>query len=94
MTVRRVEDDILLEGVCTIEDAEILLQHLQDGASCLDWSACTHLHSACLQVMLSARLPLRGTPLEPELARWLAPIVGAGAAPMHRGMATDLESAN
>lgn len=94
MTIRRVEDEVLLEGVCTIEDAELLLQHLQDGASRLDWSGCTHLHSACFQVVLSAHLPMHGTPLGPELARWLTPLVDADASSIRRGMPVDLPSAN
>jgi hypothetical protein len=66
---------ILLEDICAVEDAEILLQELLTGAAQVDWSGCTHLHTACLQVLLAARPPVRGTPANPEIARWLAAIV-------------------
>ena len=75
MTVRRAGDTIFLEGVCAVEDAEILLQHLQGGVDLIDWSACTHLHAACFQMVLVARLPMRGPAANPEIERWLAPIL-------------------
>ena len=75
MPIRCVDDTVFLEGVCAVEDAEIVLEHLQSGARVIDWSDCTHLHSACFQVMLAARPPMRGVPRNPELARWLAPIL-------------------
>jgi hypothetical protein len=83
MTIRRVDDTVLLEEVCDVEDAETLLQQLQGGgampvATQVDWSACTHLHTACLQVLLAARLPVRGTPANPSIARWVAPLLHPG----------------
>lgn len=75
MTIRRVDDAVLLDDVCTVEDAEVLTQELQAGAAVIDWTACTHLHTACLQVILAAGRPVRGTPANPELARWLVPIL-------------------
>ena len=75
MTVRRAGDTIFLEGVCAVEDAEILLQHLQAGADLIDWCGCTHLHAACFQMVLVARLPMRGPAANPEIERWLAPIL-------------------
>ena len=75
MTVRRAGDTIILEGVCAVEDAEILLQHLQAGADFIDWCGCTHLHAACFQMVLVARLPMRGPPANLEIVRWLEPIL-------------------
>ena len=75
MTIRRADDAIFLEGVCPVEDAEVLIEQLQAGAALIDWSGCTHLHAACFQLLLFARLPLQGTPANPALARWLAPIL-------------------
>jgi hypothetical protein len=80
MTVRRVDDAVILEDVCVVEDAEVLMQQIQEGASIIEWSACTHLHTACLQVILAAGLPMRGTPANPALARWLMPILQSEAA--------------
>jgi hypothetical protein len=75
MTVRRAGDAIILEGVCAVEDAEVLLQYLQAGADLIDWSGCTHLHAACFQMVLVARLPMRGSPANPAIERWIAPIL-------------------
>jgi hypothetical protein len=75
MTVRRAGDTIFLEGVCAVEDAEILLQHLHAGAHLIDWCGCTHLHAACFQMILVARLPMRGPPANADIERWLAPIL-------------------
>jgi hypothetical protein len=77
MTVRRADDTIVLEDVCPVEDAETLLNQLQAGASLVDWSGCTHLHTACLQVMLVAGLPVVGQPANPTLARWAPALLAA-----------------
>ena len=77
MTIRRAGDTIFLEGVCAVEDAETLLQHLQAGADLIDWCGCTHLHAACFQMLLIARLPMKGPPANPEIERWLVPILHA-----------------
>jgi hypothetical protein len=75
MTIRRDENVIFLEDACTVEDADALLAELQAGAGLLDWTGCTFLHTACLQLILAARLPLRGTPADAALARWAAPLL-------------------
>ena len=75
MTVRHAGDTIFLEGVCAVEDAEILLQHLQAGADLIDWCSCTHLHAACFQMVLVSQLPMKGPPANPEIVRWLEPIL-------------------
>jgi hypothetical protein len=84
MTIRLAGDAVLLEDVCAVEDAEILLQHLQAGAVCIDWSGCVHLHAACLQVLLVSGLPVRGTPESPALARWVVPMIATGAVQIAR----------
>ena len=75
MTVRREADGIIvLEAACPVEDAEPLLQLLQatPGAKC-DWTKCTHLHSAVVQVLLAARPALIGPCGDPWIERWLGP---------------------
>jgi hypothetical protein len=86
MAILRIDDTIFLDGVCAVEDAEILLQQLQDGAAMVDWSGCTHLHAACFQLIQAARVPMSGTPANLELARWIAPILQPVEAPA-RGIA-------
>jgi hypothetical protein len=75
MTVRRGDDGaIVLEGVCSVEDAEPLLQLLQTTpAAELDWRACRQLHTAVLQLVLASdRAPI-GPCGDPWIAQWLAP---------------------
>jgi hypothetical protein len=77
--IRRTGETIWLEGPCPVEDAEALLQAVQEGGAVADWSGCTLLHAACLQVLLAALLPVRGVPKNPALARWLAPCLPAAS---------------
>jgi hypothetical protein len=93
MTIRRDQDVILLEDICAVEDAEILLQELLTGAAHVDWSGCTHLHTACLQVLLAARPPLQGSPANPEIARWVAAIVVPPASPTPPALAAASDTA-
>jgi hypothetical protein len=53
---------IVLAGECPVEDAEILLQHLQARpVGPVDWSATGTLHTAVLQVLMAATPKLLGT---------------------------------
>ncbi len=79
MTVQLAPDGVIaLSGRCGAEDAEVLQGHLLAAPdSSVEWSACQHLHSAVLQVLLIAKPRLRGVPpsaflrthVEPLLAR-------------------------
>jgi hypothetical protein len=72
MTIRRGDDGVIvLAGECPVEDAETLLQQLQaQPAGPVDWSACTRLHTAVLQVLLAAAPPIRGECGDAFVARW------------------------
>jgi hypothetical protein len=74
MSVRRGEDGTtVLEGVCPVGDAEVLLQHvLADPRAAVDWRGCTQLHTAVVQVVWALRPPLRGPCGVPFIERWLA----------------------
>ncbi len=76
MSVRRDGERIRLEGACPVEEAEtlaaLLLAHPGAG---VEWSACTGLHTAVIQVLLRLRPPLHGTCGDPFAARWLAPLM-------------------
>ncbi len=87
MTIRRVDETVMLEGVCAVEEAETLLQEIQSGAVRIDWTGCAHLHTACLQVILASGLPTCGTPANGALARWLPGLVPAGRLPGSTGCA-------
>ncbi|HKL77883.1 MAG TPA: hypothetical protein VJ985_05905 [Gammaproteobacteria bacterium] len=86
MPIRFEDDAAYLEEVVSVEEAEELLEWVQDHpGKPLDWSGCDHLHTAVLQVLLALEPPLKGTPRDPFLAAWVAPRLAGpaeeGAAP-------------
>lgn len=80
MSIRRHADgNIILDGDCPVEDAEPLLQMLQEtpSASC-DWTSCRHLHTAVAQVLLAVRPALVGPCGDAWIERWIASRVRSG----------------
>lgn len=75
MTVRRTDDGTLvLEGVCPVEDAEPLLQMLQNmPTAAVDWTQCRGLHTAVLQVILASGTTPIGPCGDAWAAEWLVP---------------------
>ena len=75
MTVRRSDcGTLVLEGVCPVEDAEVLLQLLQTGpAVALDWTKCRQMHTAVLQVILASGIVPQGPCGDALVRQWLAP---------------------
>lgn len=73
MTVRRdPAGAIALEGDCSVEDAETLLQLLLETPSGpVDWSRCGELHTAVVQVILAAKPTLSSACGDAWLRRWL-----------------------
>ena len=70
--------NIVLEGHCPVEDAEPLLQLLQSSpAAPCDWTRCSHLHTAVVQVVLAGRAGLIGPCGDPWIERWMCPLTGA-----------------
>jgi hypothetical protein len=67
---------IELSGRCGVEDAEAL-QHLllANPESAVEWSACEHLHSAVIQLLLVARPRIRGMPSNAFLRAHIAPLL-------------------
>ena len=66
----------VLAGSVSVEDAEPLaswLRETPDGA--VDLGACTHLHTAALQALLSARPRISVTPADGFLAAWVTPVL-------------------
>ena len=67
---------VRFEEVCTVEDALPLLEFLKStDAPEVDLSACTWLHTALLQLLLTARPRMMASPADPALARWVAPLL-------------------
>ncbi len=75
MTVRLLDTGIvILEGACTVEDAEPLLQLLQTTpAPAVDWTICSHLHTAVVQVILASGIAPIGPCGDAWVGQWLAP---------------------
>jgi len=70
------ETEARFEDVCTVEDALPLLEFLKNSdAPQVDLSACTYLHTALLQLLLSARPRIAAPPADPSLARWVEPLL-------------------
>lgn len=69
---------ILLEGVCRVEDAEILAALLQrKPGSTVDFTRCQELHTAVVQAILAFGPPMTGTSTEPFLRDLLLPILAS-----------------
>ena len=77
MTVAMTDGVLQISGVCTVEEAEAIANFLQEGATSVDITGCTHLHTAGFQLLLTARLPIQGRPANPLLTRWVLPLLGA-----------------
>jgi hypothetical protein len=70
------EMQVRFEDVCTADEALPLLEFLNSSeAPEVDLSACTYLHTALLQLLLSARPKMALLPADPVLARWVAPML-------------------
>jgi hypothetical protein len=74
MSVRRDDSGaIMLEGICPVEDSEPLLRLLQaTPAAALDWTRCSQLHTAVLQVVLAAGVVPAGACGDAWVGRWVA----------------------
>jgi anti-anti-sigma regulatory factor len=72
MSMETTNGVLVCAGTLSVEDAEALQQLLLATPDApLDLSACSHLHSACLQVLMSANAPVAAWPQEAALALWL-----------------------
>jgi hypothetical protein len=71
--LRRDDGTIVLDGSCPVEDAEPLLQLLQAAPEApVDWTLCSQLHTAILQVIMAARPVLVGRCGDPWVQHWIA----------------------
>jgi hypothetical protein len=79
MTVRlQADGTIALEGVCPIEDAEALLQHLMSlPQATVDWRLCESAHTAIVQVLIFSRAEVSGPPRGEFLRNWVAPLLSS-----------------
>ena len=77
MTIRVSADGTIeLDGICTIEDAERLLQHLLDAPrATLDWRSCVQAHTAVIQILMASKPVLRGPPAGDFLRMHVEPLM-------------------
>ena len=66
------KNQALFEGVATVEEAEGLLQWLQNKPhAAVHLGACSHLHPANLQVLMAAGNRVAAWPADAGLHSWL-----------------------
>lgn len=72
MTIRRAADGtIVLDGPCSVEDAEPLLQMLlATPLSAVDWTQCRKPHTAVVQILLAADVVPDSPCGDGWIARW------------------------
>jgi hypothetical protein len=64
----------------SVEEAEGLLEWLQNRSDAkVDLSACSHLHTANLQVLMAAEAGIACWPKNGELRAWLEPLLKSGS---------------
>jgi hypothetical protein len=72
MPIEFKRNHVIFRDVVQAEEAEALLEALQkEPTTKVDLAACTHLHTANLQVLMIARPPIGSWPQNPELRTWL-----------------------
>jgi hypothetical protein len=73
MAIKYKKNLAVFSDVVTVEEAEGLLEWLQKkGAARVDLSACTHVHPAALQVLMTGKPVISVWPTDTGLASWLA----------------------
>jgi len=79
MPVTYDENKAVFDGTVTVEDAETLLEWLQDHQhGTADLAACTHLHAADLQLLMAAGIRIAQWPADDDLKTWMKAALPAG----------------
>jgi hypothetical protein len=72
MSVEFKKNEVIFKDVVGVEDAEAILEWLQKiPAAKVDFSACTHLHPANLQVLMAASPSIIVWPADAAFSAWL-----------------------
>lgn len=72
MAIEYKKNHAVFSDVVSVDEAEALLEWLQKkSAARVDLSACTHLHPANLQVLMTAKPAISAWPKDAGLATWL-----------------------
>lgn len=74
------ESTVRMEGACGVEDAPALAEWLDAITTpTADLKDSTHLHTAIVQALAEAAVPVCAAPADPFLARWVAPLLPVAA---------------
>lgn len=72
MSIEYKKNLAVFKDLVSVEEAETLLEWLQKKtAAKLDFSACTHLHPANLQVIMAAKPNIAAWPADLPFRAWL-----------------------
>jgi len=72
MAIEFKNDCIFFSETIEVEQAEDVLTWRQENLCCgVDFSQCSHIHPAVIQVLLSAGLPALRWPANEQLSMWL-----------------------
>jgi hypothetical protein len=72
MPIEFTTDQVIFRDIASVEEAESLLEWLQTTPQAkINLAACTHLHTANLQVLMAARPVIAVWPENIELRAWL-----------------------
>lgn len=71
---------VVLTGIVTVDETESLAGWLRTRSSAqtparVHLGACTHLHTAALQALMSARVQVSAAPADLFLRAWLSPLL-------------------
>jgi hypothetical protein len=76
MPLQLDEHTAVLSGAITVSDAEPLASWLrQNPDGDVDLGGCTHLHTAALQALASARPRISVAPTDGFLSAWIVPVL-------------------
>jgi anti-anti-sigma regulatory factor len=74
MPIEYKKNRAIFRGEVSVEEAEGLLEWLQNKSNAkVDLSACSHLHTANLQVLMTVKTCIFSWPKNADLRAWLEP---------------------
>jgi hypothetical protein len=79
MPIEFKRNRVLFRDEVSVEEAEGLLEWLQKRPTAkVDLSACSQMHTANLQVLMTAKPDITSWPKNAELRAWLEPVLKPG----------------
>ena len=71
--VIEIKDNVIkLNGICKVEEAETLLEHLKSNPGMvIDASNAEHIHTSLIQVIMALNTKIKALPKNEELSKWI-----------------------